>query len=229
MQKIKIENEMYNIHKNFLIKTDRTAFIAAYIAYDILENATRCGGVPCLVDKSRFSEMIVCCACGHKMQEEEREFVCRRCNPHNRMPKETLTKIFRVELKLFLDAVREEIRTIRSIGIQNREAYIMDYQDRFDLRQKEQLDAILQNDELVGIVGLKPDALLEEAAQFQCAITKITPEYWERRFEELLEKLLSCDISDDLIEMQLRCVVIGEKCNQNRSLNIGYTLPWCNE
>ena len=145
------------------------------------------------------------------------------------MPKETLTKIFCVELKLFLDAVREEIRTIRSIGIQNREAYIMDYQDRFDLRQKEQLDAILQNDELVGIVGLKPDALLEEAAQFQCAITKITPEYWERRCEELLEKLLSCDISDDLIEMQLRCVVIGEKCNQNRSLNIGYTLPWCNE
>ena len=228
MQKTRIESEVYNVHRTFLIKTDRASFIAAYIAYGILENATQLGGVRHFKERSRFTGVRVCCTCGQEMQEGEQELVCPRCDLNNRISKEMLIMVFRSELKSFLESVRKESSTIHSIGIQRCKEYIKDYQDRFDLIQKENLNSILGSDEESGAVDLKIDALLEEAAQFQYAITKITPEWWERKFGERLEKLLLQDMSDELIEMQIRCVVVGEVCEQGRTLNVGYTLPFAN-
>jgi len=217
----------YDISRNFLIQAGKEDFISAYIAFGILESVVTPPLSGFLPITSWAEKISVFCECGLEMVAENSEFVCPRCGEDNRLSYQELMSILRDELRVFLETLRPEVPAIRQKGIDNREDYIREYQKRFERNQEKQLSNVLQRVKETDMAAdMEIDIWLDQAVALQKAVTKISPIWWKAQFNKQLEQLLADEISDELIEMQVRCVMVERVRNHRRALKIGYSLPF---
>lgn len=224
---LRFNGTSYSIERSSLLQSGRVDFIPAYIAFDILEKALSPAPTKLTSTWSCFDEIPVYCECGSKMFVEEAAFRCPRCGSDNWVAHKELMIILQSELHIFLETLQGELSALHNRGMEGREEYISEYQKMFDANLNEQLSISLQNCKKAGDVSdLQIDALLDRASAFQCAVTKLSPIWWQSQFNKRLENLIAYEISDELIEMQIRCVMVGRVRNHRRLIKIAYSLPF---
>ena len=217
----------YDITRTFLIHTGQEAFISAYIAFGILESAATPSLSGFKPMTSWTEKILVSCECGLEMVAETAGFVCPRCGEENRLSYQELLSILQDELGIFLEMLRPEVPGIAQMGIDYRAEYIEEYQKRFELNQEKHLADVLRCAKETDMAAdVEIDAWIDRAASFQRMVTKISPIWWKAQFNKQLEQLLADEIGDELIEMQVRCVMVERVRNHRRALKIGYSLPF---